>query len=73
MVPAIKRVQAKEAKTIEAAENLFDDDEGYRAYIRQVESEGTKPDPADYILSMIFGGWAPPGAPTEPQSEDVPA
>jgi hypothetical protein len=69
MVPAIKRIQAKEAKTLAAADDLFDDDADYRAYCAQVEATGGKPDPAEYILSMIFSGWAP-AAPV-PESEAV--
>ena len=72
MVPAIKRVAAKEAKTIQAAEDLFDDDEGYREYVRWAESEGKKPDPTDYILSTIFTGWAPPGAVIDVDAEEAP-
>jgi len=72
MVPAIKRLAAKEAKTIQAAEDLFDDDEGYREYVRWAESEGKKPDPTDYILSTIFTGWAPPGAVIDVDAEEAP-
>jgi hypothetical protein len=71
MVPAIKRVAAKEAKAIQAADDLFDDDDGYRDYMRFVEAEGKKPDPADYILSMIFTGWAPAEQP-QPETADAP-
>lgn len=74
MVPAIKRVQAKEAKTIQAAEDLFDDDPGYRQWVTDQTTQGVKsPDPADYILSMIFTGWAPPDVPVpDPETEGVP-
>jgi hypothetical protein len=55
MVPAIKRVQAKEKKMVEAAEDLFEDDANYREWLRYEEGRGIKsPDPADYILSQIF-------------------
>jgi hypothetical protein len=40
MVPAIKRVAAKEAKTIQAAEDLLNDDEGYQIWVRTAEMEG---------------------------------
>lgn len=73
MVPALKRVQAKEAKMIEAAENLFDDDPNYAAWVTDALAHGVKsPDPADYILTTIFGGWAPPGAAVQPEPQEAP-
>jgi hypothetical protein len=74
MVPALKRVQAKEAKMTEAAADLFSDDPNYREWVSAAEAQGVKhPDPADYILSTIFDGWAPPGAPAEPEPQEAPA
>jgi hypothetical protein len=67
MVPAIKKVQQKEAKAAEAAADLLDADPEYARWAAQAEAQGVKPDPADYILSMIFGGWAPPSP--EPESD----
>jgi hypothetical protein len=70
MVPAIKKVQAKEAKTLEAASDLFDSDPGYAEWTARAQAEGLKPDPADYILNMIFDGWAPPGA-EQPEPQEA--
>ena len=53
MVPAIKKVQAREAKIAEATELLFADLPGYEP--------GT--DPVDVVLSMMFEGWVPPTPP----------
>lgn len=71
MVPAIKKVAAKEAASVKAADDLLDDDEGYREYVAWCQSQGKKPDPADYILSTIFTGWAPATA-EQPEEAPVP-
>ena len=61
MVPAIKRVAVKEAKAAEAAADLLESDENFARWTADAQAHGVKnPDPADYILSMIFDGWAPP-------------
>ena len=54
MVPAIKKVQEKEAKAAEAAAELFPD-------LPPGE------DPADAIIAMLFSDWVPP-APAEPEN-----
>jgi hypothetical protein len=72
MVPAIKRIQTKEAKTAEAASDLFDSDPAFAQWHAEATTAGVKnPDPADYILSMIFDGWAPSEAPPEQTPTDV--
>ena len=72
MVPAIKKVAAKEAASVKAADDLLDDDEGYREYVTWCQGQGKKPDPADYILSTIFTGWAPATAEQSPEEAPVP-
>ena len=66
MVPAIKKVQAREKAVQEAADELFKDDPDY------VPGE----DPVERILSMMFAGWvAPEPAPVPddtPQPQTVP-
>lgn len=54
MVPAIKRVQEKEAKAAEAAAELFPD-----------LPPGA--DPVDAIIEMMFSDWLPPAPAPEPE------
>ena len=60
MVPAIKKVQEKEAKAAEAAAELFPD-------------LAPGEDPVDAIIAMMFSDWTPqaPEPTTEPDTESV--
>ena len=59
MVPAIKRVQEKEARAAEAAAELFPD-----------LPPGA--DPVDAIIEMMFSDWVPPAPAAEPEPEPEP-
>jgi hypothetical protein len=57
MVEGIKKVQAKEKVTAEAAAALFADDPTFDGQ-----------DPVRYIMNMLFADWVPPVADTSPPS-----
>lgn len=71
MVPAIKKVQKREAEMVQAAEELFDDDPNFAEWVRERQAQGQTPDPAEYIMGMIFGGWVPPSVVVDVPTTDV--
>lgn len=62
MVPAIKKIKAKQQAAQDAAEELFRDDETFDPAV----------DPVQQIMAMVFGDWVPPGmVMEEPGTEPV--